>query len=100
MNSDEATTKAAEAAAAAREGARSSCGCTEVAAYLDGELSVAESSSFELHIASCRACAVRHRPHIPVMPRATSSSRIASRARKILFLTVPSGKPVTSAISS
>jgi hypothetical protein len=36
---------------------RSACDCTDVAAYLDGELSVAESASFELHIASCRSCA-------------------------------------------
>nr|MDQ3746496.1 GAF domain-containing protein [Acidobacteriota bacterium] len=45
-------------------------------------------------------CAVGHKRQTPVMPRATRSSRIASRARKILFLTVPSGRPVTSAISS
>jgi hypothetical protein len=36
---------------------RSPCDCTDVAAYLDGELSIAESASFELHIASCRTCA-------------------------------------------
>ena len=42
----------------------------------------------------------RHTPYMLVMPRATRSSRIASRARKILFLTVPSGRFVTSAISS
>lgn len=33
------------------------CDCMDVAAYLDGELSIAESSSFELHLASCAACA-------------------------------------------
>lgn len=38
--------------------------------------------------------------HILSMPRSRRGARIASRARKILFLTVPSGKPVTSAISS
>jgi anti-sigma factor RsiW len=53
---EEATTKAA-ATTAAREGARSSCGCTDVAAYLDGELSVAESSSFEEHLLACAPCA-------------------------------------------
>lgn len=36
----------------------SPCDCTDVAAYLDGELSIAESASFERHIASCRACAL------------------------------------------
>lgn len=33
------------------------CACADVAAYLDGELSVAESSTFEAHLASCRFCA-------------------------------------------
>jgi hypothetical protein len=36
---------------------RSACDCTDVAAYLDGELSVAESETFEGHLASCRTCA-------------------------------------------
>src|SRR5438067_9517694 len=35
-----------------------------------------------------------------VIPLSTNCWRITSRARKSLFLTVPSGKPVTSAISS
>jgi anti-sigma factor RsiW len=51
-----AETKAA-AAAEAGEGARPSCGCTDVAAYLDGELSVAESSTFEEHLRACGPCA-------------------------------------------
>jgi predicted anti-sigma-YlaC factor YlaD len=33
------------------------CDCADVAAYLDGELSVAESSTFESHLASCKSCA-------------------------------------------
>jgi anti-sigma factor RsiW len=33
------------------------CDCSDVAAYLDGELGVAESSSFETHLKSCAACA-------------------------------------------
>lgn len=37
---------------------RSACDCADVAAYLDGELSVAESTSFENHLASCRTCAL------------------------------------------
>jgi anti-sigma factor RsiW len=53
---DEATTKAT-AATTAREDARPSCDCTDVAAYLDGELSVAESSSFEEHLRACAPCA-------------------------------------------
>jgi anti-sigma factor RsiW len=52
---DEATT--ATAATTAREDARPSCDCTDVAAYLDGELSVAESSSFEEHLRACAPCA-------------------------------------------
>ena len=32
------------------------CDCADVAAYLDGELNVAESSTFESHLASCRIC--------------------------------------------
>ncbi|HVG28925.1 MAG TPA: zf-HC2 domain-containing protein, partial [Pyrinomonadaceae bacterium] len=52
----EATTKVTTAAAA-HDGARPPCGCTDVAAYLDGELSVAESSSFEEHLLACAPCA-------------------------------------------
>ncbi|MCA1630729.1 MAG: zf-HC2 domain-containing protein [Acidobacteria bacterium] len=58
MNLDEATTKAATTPE--RDGggcARPPCDCTDVAAYLDGELSVAESSSFEEHLRACAPCA-------------------------------------------
>jgi anti-sigma factor RsiW len=55
-NLDEATTRAA-ATTKARDGVRASCGCTDVAAYLDGELSVAESSTFEEHLLACAPCA-------------------------------------------
>ncbi|MFN2598233.1 MAG: anti-sigma factor [Pyrinomonadaceae bacterium] len=41
----------------ASDEAREACDCADVAAYLDGELSVAESSQFEQHLASCKACA-------------------------------------------
>ncbi|MFN2596458.1 MAG: anti-sigma factor [Pyrinomonadaceae bacterium] len=41
---------------AGADGARAACDCADVAAYLDGELSVAENSQFESHLASCRAC--------------------------------------------
>jgi hypothetical protein len=33
------------------------CECSDVAAYLDGELGVAESASFESHLKSCAPCA-------------------------------------------
>jgi hypothetical protein len=33
------------------------CDCADVAAYLDGELGVAEGEAFERHVASCRTCA-------------------------------------------
>ena len=50
--------RAAETTTAARDGgARPPCDCTDVAAYLDGELSVAESSSFEDHLRACAPCA-------------------------------------------
>jgi anti-sigma factor RsiW len=52
-----AATRPTAATTVAREGARPSCGCTDVAAYLDGELSVAESSSFEDHLLACPPCA-------------------------------------------
>ena len=58
MNLDEATTRAATTTPArADNGARPPCDCTDVAAYLDGELSVAESSSFEEHLSACAPCA-------------------------------------------
>jgi anti-sigma factor RsiW len=53
---EEATTKATTTPAR-DDGARPSCDCTDVAAYLDGELSVAESSSFEDHLRACAPCA-------------------------------------------
>lgn len=43
------------AAAAARP-----CDCADVAAYLDGELGVAESASFESHLKACALCAGAH----------------------------------------
>ena len=36
------------------------CDCSDVAAYLDGELGVAESASFESHLKSCALCAAAH----------------------------------------
>ncbi len=39
------------------DGARAACGCSDVAAYLDGELGVAESASFESHLKACAPCA-------------------------------------------
>jgi len=33
------------------------CDCSDVAAYLDGELGVAESASFESHLKACAPCA-------------------------------------------
>jgi anti-sigma factor RsiW len=37
-------------------GAGEACDCADVAAYLDGELGVAEGEAFERHVASCQAC--------------------------------------------
>ncbi|MFL6229826.1 MAG: anti-sigma factor family protein [Pyrinomonadaceae bacterium] len=55
---DGATAFACDAALLpARDAAPAACDCADVAAYLDGELSVAESSAFESHLASCRSCA-------------------------------------------
>ena len=55
---DEATTRAATTPERDGDvGARPPCDCTDVAAYLDGELSVAESSSFEDHLRACAPCA-------------------------------------------
>lgn len=39
------------------DGARVTCECSDVAAYLDGELGVAESASFESHLKACAPCA-------------------------------------------
>jgi predicted anti-sigma-YlaC factor YlaD len=55
LNLDGAATGAAGPTRAGEE-ARP-CGCTDVAAYLDGELSVAESSTFEAHLRACAPCA-------------------------------------------
>ncbi len=38
-------------------GACEACDCADVAAYLDGELGVAEGEAFERHVASCKVCA-------------------------------------------
>jgi hypothetical protein len=47
-----------DAAQAMHDGdALPACDCMDVAAYLDGELSVAESYSFEQHLAACTTCA-------------------------------------------
>jgi anti-sigma factor RsiW len=54
---ENATTRTTNATACVDD-ARAACDCADVAAYLDGELSVAESSLFEQHLASCRACAI------------------------------------------
>jgi anti-sigma factor RsiW len=53
----QAQARAAQVAREDDDDAPPACDCTDVAAYLDGELSVAESSSFEQHLASCRSCA-------------------------------------------
>lgn len=41
----------------ADDGARAACDRADAAAYLDGELGVAESASFESHLKSCAPCA-------------------------------------------
>jgi anti-sigma factor RsiW len=60
---NEATTRATDRVAydgalmTGCDAAAPACDCADVAAYLDGELSIAESSAFESHLASCRSCA-------------------------------------------